>query len=163
MYGKIVEKINYGAYICSSKLPTVKDHKCGLMNINMKFIESIVWKAVIDLLANSDKLMKSVKEYLLVKSMEVAGIHSEINGVNKQIESEKAAKKKLLELYLHSQSFSKDELDEMCEEYSAKIDQLNKKVKQLENQLEMVNKKSEVLNNVDFIRKNLLQPSNFFQ
>ncbi len=151
LYGRIIEKLNYGAYICTSKIPTVKQEPCALKNINMVALDNLVWNSVKDILANSDTLIESAQEYLSNKSTEYASIQNQVNTIERQITVEKTAKNKLLDLYLTSGGFSKSELDEKSEEYNARISELNRKREKLINQLSLINNKSAVLDNVEYI------------
>jgi site-specific DNA recombinase len=135
MVGLIKPSRGMRLYQCISKKPNPEPRHCGLKNINLDKLNTIVWTDLMNTLTNPEIISIELQKYIERKYSNTLKMRIAINEFQKKIEMKTIEKSKILDLYGKTEAFSMDELEKKVAGINSYIKNTDHSLKKLQNGL----------------------------
>jgi site-specific DNA recombinase len=135
MVGLIKQSRGMRLYQCISKKPNPEPRHCGLKNINLDKLNSIIWTDLSDMLSNPLIISVELQKYMEKKYSSTIRIKTAIKEFRKKIESKNIEKSKILDLYGKTEAFSMEELEMKVTDINGYVKIAERSLTKLENGL----------------------------
>ena len=148
-YGRVNEKQNINTYSCQSTHRGWRNSSITCNNkrsMNIRMTDDLVWKIVVDVFSNSEKIRKKFREENIPKELnDVDIIKGKINSIEKKIKRRfvkigeiERRKEEIYENYV-SMKISKTQLNRLMGIVEKNIIELNEEISELRTEVELLN------------------------